>query len=184
MFALMTFFRGLFAILLGIALFSRPEKNLPYITAFMGAFWVTSGILSVRWGMESKNSKLLTIVVGIVGIIAGAIAISSNFITPWVSEAILNVSLGIVMVITGIFHITGRMTVQNTTLHRSWSGFLLGVFEIVLGLILVFASTIGQFVYTIAMIWALVGGIALMTDAIRMHREMKAGEIEVPQQEK
>jgi len=173
--ALWTFLRGLFAIFLGAILFFQPDKGLPLLTTFMGGFWIGSGLLSVRWGMGKEHSKLLTIVVGAIGIIAGAIAIGSRFITPWVSEAILNVALGMVMIITGILHISGRMSVKHAALHRSRSGTLLGIFEICLGLILVLASTIGPVVYTLALIWALFGGIALMADALQMRREGKSG---------
>jgi uncharacterized membrane protein HdeD (DUF308 family) len=117
----------------------------------------------------------LTIVVGAIGILAGAIAIGSRFINPWVSEAILNVALGMIMIITGIFHISGRMSVKHAALHRSRSGTLLGIFEIILGLILALATIIGPLIYTLALIWALFGGIALMADALQMRREAKSG---------
>ena len=76
--ALWTFLRGLFAIFLGAILFFQPDKGLPLLTTFMGGFWIGSGLLSVRWGMGKEHSKLLTIVVGAIGIIAGAIAIGSR----------------------------------------------------------------------------------------------------------
>lgn len=172
--ALWTFLRGLFAIFLGAILFFQPDKGLPLLTTFMGGFWIGSGLLSVRWGMGKEHSKLLTIVVGAIGILAGAIAISSRFITPWVSHAILNVALGIIMIITGVFHISGRMSVKHAELHRSRSGTLLGIFEIILGLILILADTIGPVIYTLTLIWAIFGGIALMADALQMRRESKS----------
>ena len=113
--------------------------------------------------------------VGAIGILAGAIAIGSRFITPLVSEAVLYIALGVVMIITGILHISGRMSVKHAELHRSRSGTLLGIFEIILGLILTLASTIGPVIYTLSLIWAVFGGIALMADALQMRREAKSG---------
>ena len=69
--ALWTFLRGLFAIFLGAILFFQPDKGLPLLTTFMGGFWIGSGLLSVRWGMGKEHSKLLTIVVGAIGIHGG-----------------------------------------------------------------------------------------------------------------
>jgi uncharacterized membrane protein HdeD (DUF308 family) len=53
----------------------------------------------------------------------------------------------------------------------SWTAFLLGLFEIVLGVILVVAPmNRGPVIYFAASVWALVGGTILIGDALRLRR--------------
>jgi uncharacterized membrane protein HdeD (DUF308 family) len=57
----------------------------------------------------------------------------------------------------------------------SWTAFLLGLFEIVLGLLLVVEPLgRGPVVYFAASIWALVGGAILLGDAVRLHKLQQA----------
>ena len=53
----------------------------------------------------------------------------------------------------------------------SWTAFLLGVFEIVLGIMLVIEPLgRGPVIYFAASVWALVGGAILIGDAVRLRR--------------
>ena len=53
----------------------------------------------------------------------------------------------------------------------SWTAFLLGVFEIVLGIMLVIEPlSLGPVVYFAASVWALLGGAILIGDAMRLRR--------------
>ena len=53
----------------------------------------------------------------------------------------------------------------------SWTAFLLGLFEIVLGLMLVVEPMgRGPWVYLAASVWALIGGVILLGDAVRLRR--------------
>ena len=81
--------------------------------------------------------------------------------------------LGIVAILTGILHMSGLMRFQRTVNKRhTRSGKILGTFEIGLGLVLIIAGPLqdNPLLALIASGWALVGGVALLYDAIVMRR--------------
>jgi uncharacterized membrane protein HdeD (DUF308 family) len=54
---------------------------------------------------------------------------------------------------------------------------MLGIFEFVLGVLVLLSPTLEpQFIYWIATAWAILGGILLLGDAYRQRREMTSAE--------
>ena len=108
-----TFFRGLFDVVLGIALIFRPDAARPLLANFMGVFWFASGLISIRWGLATKQARGVTILVGILGVLAGLSMVSRNFVGQWVAFDFMLTALGIVVLLTGVLHISGRMPVRH-----------------------------------------------------------------------
>jgi uncharacterized membrane protein HdeD (DUF308 family) len=85
----------------------------------------------------------------------------------------LTTIVGLVVILTGLIHIFGGFR-QGEDLERawSWSSFLLGLFEVVLGLLMVLASPgrTGTLIFWAASIWAFIGGALLIADAVRLRR--------------
>jgi uncharacterized membrane protein HdeD (DUF308 family) len=95
-----------------------------------------------------------------------------------VQEDILFSLLGVVVLLTGVLHVFGGFRVGESA-HRKWSltAFLLGAFEIVLGILLIVEPYgRGTFFYLAIVIWALLGGFILITDAVRLRRALQ-GEV-------
>jgi uncharacterized membrane protein HdeD (DUF308 family) len=113
-----------------------------------------------------------------------------------VAEGTVNVFvyvLGSIMILTGLLHIfqgipSGRRNGGKPRLSqsrgesrtRSWTGVLLGAFEVVLGaLLLLNPEERVPGVYLAATIWALIGGFILIGDAVRMRRlRRQAGSVD------
>ncbi len=171
----LTFFRGLFAVTLGVAFIFRPDAARPLLGNFMGAFWFSSGLISIRWGLATKHARGLTIFIGIVGALAGLSMLGRNFVTRWVDSSFMLTSLGVVVLLTGILHVTGQMPVKHGPIKWTRSGLFLGIFEIFLGVVLIFADSIGPVINFVALIWAFLGGFVLIYDAWQMREEMKQG---------
>jgi len=170
--AWMTFFRGISAVTLGIALLVRPDVARPFLNNFIGAFWLSGGLLSIRWGLQTKQSRVITIVVGVIGIMAGTAVLGRNVAARWIDSDLIVTMLGIVALLTGLLHVSGRMTVRHAPVgDLSRTGLLLGIMEIVLGLVLLFGSTSSNAAYTVSVVWALLGGFALFNDARLMREE-------------
>ena len=170
--AWMTFGRGLSATALGFALILWPDVARPFLTNFIGAFWLSGGLLSIRWGLHTQHSKMITILVGLSGIVAGTAVMGRGLMSRWVDPSLIVVMLGVVALLTGILHVSGRMTVRHAPVgNLSRTGVLLGIIEIALGLILLFGLVDSRIVYTISVIWALLGGFALFNDARLMYKE-------------
>jgi uncharacterized membrane protein HdeD (DUF308 family) len=89
-----------------------------------------------------------------------------------VAEDIFFSVLGLVILLTGLLHIFGGFKKGPDQVRQwSWTSFLLGLFEVILGLMLVVGPlTRDIWVYLAAGIWALIGGVILIGDAIRLRR--------------
>lgn len=132
-------------------------------------------MLSIRWGLQTKQSRLITIVVGVIGIMAGTAVLGRNVAARWIDPDFVVMMLGIVALLTGLLHASGRMTVRHAPVgDLSRTGVLLGIMEIVLGMVLLFGSTSSNAAYTVSVVWALLGGIALFNDARLMREEVLA----------
>jgi uncharacterized membrane protein HdeD (DUF308 family) len=173
-----TLIRGMLAITLGVALLFWPDKALPMLVNFMGMFWLVSGILSLRWGVHGERAKGLSLLAGGAGVLAGIGMLSRRFTMGMVGEDILLSVMGLIILLTGLMHIFGgfRTDPVATDLFSrnrkwSWTAFLLGLFEMVLGALLVVSPLDrGPVIYFAASVWALVGGMILIGDGVRLRR--------------
>ena len=167
-----TLIRGILAVSLGAALLFQPDKTLPMLGNFMGMFWLASGIISLRWGASGERPHRIAILAGGIGVLAGLAMLTRRLTSTWVQEDIIFSLLGVVVLLTGVLHIFGGFRVGEGV-HRKWSltAFLLGAFEVVLGVMLI-VEPYGRsiYFYLAVVIWALVGGFILITEAIRLRR--------------
>jgi uncharacterized membrane protein HdeD (DUF308 family) len=164
-----TLVRGIFAISLGLALLVQPDKTRPMLVNFMGFYWLASGIVSIRWGISGQRPRVLAVLAGVVGVLAGLVTVTRRLMFRFLEELIVVYLLGGVILLTGVVHMAGGFR-EEPGADRQWScfSFLLGVFEVVLGgLLLVSPLELGPAVLWAAGFWALLGGLILIRDARR-----------------
>jgi uncharacterized membrane protein HdeD (DUF308 family) len=173
-----TLIRGMLAVALGVTLLFWPDKARPMLVNFMGMFWLVSGIVSLRWGVHGERARGLSLLAGAAGLLAGVGMLSRRFTQGMVGEDVLLSVIGLIILLTGVMHIVGGFRTGPEVRHLfsanrqwSWTAFLLGLFEMILGLILVVEPmNRGPAVYSAASVWALVGGAILLGDALRIRR--------------
>jgi uncharacterized membrane protein HdeD (DUF308 family) len=167
-----TLIRGILAISLGTALLIQPDKPLPMLANFMGMYWLVAGIMSLRWGASGERARGFPVLAGVIGIMAGLGMLSRRLAPSYVAEEVFFSVLGLVILLTGLLHIFGGFRKSPSQAREwSWTSFLLGLFEVILGLMLVVSPlTRDVWVYMAAGIWALIGGAILITDALRLRR--------------
>jgi uncharacterized membrane protein HdeD (DUF308 family) len=165
-----TLVRGFFAILLSLALSFQPERTQSTLLTFMGIFWLMNGIISIRWGVTGDRPRALSLAAGIVGVLAGAGAIFSRFAVPGEGSVLAVVALGAIILLTGILHVTeGFRRGGDAWRHREHLASILGVFEILLGVLLVLQPLArARLAYSLGSLWALLAGAILIGDALRM----------------
>jgi uncharacterized membrane protein HdeD (DUF308 family) len=174
-----TLIRGMLAVTLGVALLFWPDKARPMLVNFMGMFWLVSGIVSLRWGVHGERARGLSLLAGAAGVLAGVGMLSRRFTQGMVGEDVLLSVVGLIILLTGLMHIVGGFRTGPVETHLfsqnrkwSWTAFLLGLFEIVLGLLLVIEPLgRGPVIYFAASVWALIGGAILLGDALRLRRQ-------------
>ena len=185
-----TLLRGLFATILGFALIFQPEKTTPMLGNFMGMFWLSSGVISLRWGASGERARGWALLAGAIGVFAGVAMLSRNLLDDYISRDVMLSLLGVVIVLTGVLHTFGGFKIGDKQ-HRKLlvTSVILGVFEIVLGVMLII-EPLGRstFFYMAATIWALVGGFILIGDAFRLHKAAQQKpalqELEVEKEDK
>lgn len=181
-----TLIRGMLAVTLGVVLIFQPDKARPMLVNFMGMYWLVSGIVSLRWGVHGERARGLSLLAGAAGFLAGVGMLSRRFTTGMVGEDVLLSVIGLIILLTGVMHIIGGFRTGPEIRHLfsanrqwSWTAFLLGLFEMILGLILVVEPMErGSAVYFAASVWALVGGAILLGDAMRIRRLRQAARQE------
>ena len=180
-----TFIRGILALVLGAVLIFQPDKALPMLANFMGLYWLTSGVIGLRWGAAGGRARGLAMAAGAAGVLAGLAMMARWLAVAGGTVHIFVYILGTIMVLTGLLHIfeglpTGRRNpsepgdspTREISRTRSWTSVLLGVFEVVLGALLILNPVErGLGVYLAAAIWALLGGFILIGDSLRLRRQ-------------
>ena len=172
-----TLARSVLALALGLALILEPDKTRPFVINFVGVFWLAGGIMSLRWGASGERARRTSVVVGLVGIVAGVLILGRFLLAQLVGEAPIVLLLGGVVALTGLVHVfEGFRTGPNLQRQRSWTSTLLGAFEIVLGLaVLLWRDEFGPVFYAVVTLWAFMAAVVLLREALRQRSLTKAG---------
>ena len=179
--------RGVLVMLLGLALIFRPEKTQPMLANFMGIFYFASGIVSMRWATAVRPIRRQAIIAGSIGILAGLVTLGRHLIFRHFDDNLFLDLLGAIMLLTGILHILGGFRTEDFSRSVTWGSFLLGIFEIVLGVLLILSTEeISGTIYWFASLWAFVGGFLILVDAWRIRTSLRRlseieGEIKTTQ---
>jgi uncharacterized membrane protein HdeD (DUF308 family) len=164
-----TLVRSVLALALGLALVLQPDKTRPFVVNFIGVFWLAAGIMSLRWGISGERARRMSVVVGIVGIVAGVLILGRYLLVELVGEAPIVLLLGTIIALTGLVHVfEGFRTGPAHQRQRSWTSTLLGAFEILLGLVvLLWRDDFGPIFYAVVTIWAFLAAFVLLREALR-----------------
>ena len=108
-------------------------------------------------------------------VVAGIVAVSRRFANLWASDEIFFFVLGTVILATGLLHMFGEQRIGGFRRDRlTRIQFLLGVFEVLIGALLLLSPNMDQpFVYWAATAWALIYGIFAFLLAVRSYRANK-----------
>ena len=176
-----TLVRGMLAMTLGVALLIQPDKVRAFLITSMGIFWLVGGVMSIRWGLTGRRARGLPLLAGVVGVLAGIMAISRRFLQldSLVSETLIITLLGVAILLTGVMHLIGGFrTGEDASRQWSWMSFILGLFEFVLGAALIMEPLDQALViYFGAGIWAMLGGLILFSDALRQRSRTRGATL-------
>jgi uncharacterized membrane protein HdeD (DUF308 family) len=162
--------RGVVALLLGIALLLIPITGKHRLVRYMGIFWLVTGASSLRWGLHGARATRLWLLAGIVGVLGGLVLIFHQGLANYVELDKLLQLFALVAILTGLLHILGGYRIrQEHGRQWAWGGFFLGLVQIIMGvLILSSPQEVPPGLVYGAIIWALIGGIGFIMDAIKL----------------
>ena len=164
--------RGILAVALGAIVFFQPDRTGSLLGSFIGAYWMAAGMISLGAGRRQGSGRRLTLLVGVIGIVAGLTVQTRLIWDNLVTATVFSNLLGAVALLTGLLHLFGQIPVwREKPGQRTGSGYLLGMFEIGLGLVLIFSYINGPLVRAGLIVWAIGGGLILIAQGVAMARE-------------
>ena len=173
-----TIARGVMAIVLGLALMLLDGDRAPAaLVNFMGIYWTASGLVTftVAANLVGRRRRLGR-VAGAIGMVTGACVLVVN-----VGTGFLLAILGVVIALTGLAHLLGGFELADASGRRWRPGVPLGILELALGLTLLLTSeNKGSLSTWLASIWAVLGGVVLVCDALVIRRRLLAAGFPVP----
>jgi uncharacterized membrane protein HdeD (DUF308 family) len=142
----------------------------------MGLFWLTTGLTNIAWARTRGREIHLTrwaMVAGILGSIAGVIALLRPMLASYFSNLGTVLLLGVLVIITGILHIFGGFRISSAYGSQwAWGSYLVGSVQVVLGsIVLIYPWEPIPVVWLIAGAWCIITGILLLLDARRLRTQ-------------
>lgn len=164
-----TFVRGVMAIVLGLALALNRDRAPAALANFMGFYWMLNGVVTLQWGLVAQRGhRLLPLIAGAIGIGTGAVVLLADVGTTFLLSI-----LGTVIALTGIVHLLGGFELAEVSGRRWRPGVPLGILEVGLGATLILTSgQSGSRSTWLASAWAILGGVVLVADALRIRRRL------------
>ena len=150
--------RGIAGIAFGVLAFVSPVWSLAVLVALFGVWALVDGVTGVVTGLRSRGrdrSWWLSILEGIVGIIAGVFAL----VFPIPAAGALVFIIAAWAIISGIFQIVAAIRLREQIQGEFWLG-LAGVGSILFGVVLYLFPTAGA----LSLVW-LIGGFAIVLGA-------------------
>ena len=162
-----TLIRAGLLFVLGFVLIFYPDKTRPILINMMGMFWLVAGVVSLRWGIADSHERGLPLFAGIIGMLVGVAVMTRHFTFAVVSDDLVIYTLATLVLLTGILHISrGFRSAEQYSSVWSVQSFLLGVVEIALAVILFATPEREQLDYVPLTVWALMGGLILVSQAL------------------
>ena len=156
---------GIAAVIIGILLVVAPAITLLSLIQFLGFFWLIGGILRVVSIFVDNSLWGWKLLAGILGILAGIVVVQHPLWSTFLVPAILVIFLGIQAIISGGASLV--LAFQG----GGWGAALLGILNIVFGLILLFNPLITvAFLPFVLGAFGIAGGILAIVAAFMVRR--------------
>jgi uncharacterized membrane protein HdeD (DUF308 family) len=167
---LLNIYRGGAAIILGILLLFMPDQSRDNLFNLMGIFWLSIGFAFLRRSQDDERypGKHTALIAGLVVFVTGLLVVTRRFTLQWVAEDVIFFVLGTVILTTGLVHMYSEHRIGGITTNRQTGiHFLLGLFEVLLGGLLILSPRMNRpIVYWAAAAWALIYGVMSLGMAV------------------
>jgi uncharacterized membrane protein HdeD (DUF308 family) len=156
--------QGIAAILLGLMLLTNPAATLLALVTFLGFYLLITGVLAlVRVFVDRSVPWIWTLLIGIIGILAGISVLNHPLLATLTVPAVLVIILGVEGLVMGALEIVRGLR------GGGFGSFILGAFNVLIGLVLLSsplsAAVAVPFVFGVLL---LVQGVSLIIWAFRV----------------
>ena len=156
--------QGLAGILLGVMLITAPGATLVVLSTFLGFYWLITGVLAlVQVFVDRSVPWLWSLLVGIVGILAGIFVVRHPLLTALTVPTALVIILGVQGLVMGVLEIIGGFKGGGI------GSFVLGVINVLVGLLLLGSPVAAALAVPVVFgVLLLVQGVGLIIWAFRV----------------
>lgn len=156
--------RGVVAVLFGILAIVWPGITVLALALLFGAYTLVDGITSIVMGIGQGTDRVYLVTLGILGVVAGAIAL----IWPQITVIVLLVIIAVWAIFAGIMQIAAAIRLRKV-IRNEWFLALSGIVALVLGLLLVVQPAEGAIALVVAIAtFAIVWGLTLVVLGFRL----------------
>jgi uncharacterized membrane protein HdeD (DUF308 family) len=148
---------GIALIIIGGLLLAQPAKTTVVLVQVLGIYWIIAGIFNLVGAFTGAagGSKGWAIVLAIIYIIAGIVIVGSPVAASVFTTTFLVYLLAFSAIFNGIIMIfAGRQTHASAGRERSLGSFLLGAFNVIIGVIILMAGLNNPIVAVSSLVWA------------------------------
>jgi uncharacterized membrane protein HdeD (DUF308 family) len=122
---------GIAAIIFGILLLTAPAATLVALSVFLGLYLLFIGVIElVRVFVDRSVPWYWSLLIGVLGIIAGIVVLNHPLITALAIPTAVVVYLGVLAIIMGVIGIIGGLS------GGGFGSFLLGLASLIIGILL------------------------------------------------
>jgi uncharacterized membrane protein HdeD (DUF308 family) len=158
--------RGVFTILFGALAVFWPEITLVALVVLYGAYAVVDGITALVMGIRRSSGRGFLILVGVLGIVAGLIAL----LWPGITAIALLYLIAVWAIVMGVGSIVSAFGLAGDPGGR-WLFVLSGLAGIVLGVLLIAAPGRGAVALVVTIgFFAIVWGLITVMTSVRLRR--------------
>jgi uncharacterized membrane protein HdeD (DUF308 family) len=157
---------GIAAIIFGILLITNPASTLVALVIFLGFYWLFVGVLElVRVFVDSSVPWYWSLLIGVLGIVAGIIVLRHPLFAAIVLPTAIVVWLGVLGLVIGVFAMIGGFTGGGV------GSFIFGLVNFVIGLILLGSPMVAALAVPLVFgILLLIQGVILIIWAFKVRR--------------
>ena len=166
--------RGIIALIIGVLILGWPQMAAGPSANFIAMYWLSSGFLSLQWGMSTHQKKGSWLILGLLGMVVGlAILLRPVYVHYLAPELAIKV-FGLVALFEGLARIFAGEKTGDRTHERVVGQLLLSLFEIGLGLLLFFLGELEPYTKALAGGWMFIGGILFILQSLQIRRAKPA----------
>lgn len=161
--------RGVVAVLFGVVAIVWPAITVLSLALLFGVYTLLDGITSLTMGFGragDRSDRVYMVTLGVLGIIAGLIAL----IWPQITVIVLLVVIAVWAIVAGVTQIAAAVRLRKV-IRNEWFLALSGAVAVVLGILLIVQPGAGAIALVVAIAtFALVWGIVLIVLGLRLRQ--------------
>ncbi len=163
--------RAVVVLSLGLA-FLISGDNRTILGNLLSTFWLAGALLTLAWARTNwgRHGSRLGLIAGVVGVAAAVIGLARFLIEGAISADAALAVLGVTAVLVGALRLVGAYRDDAAERPRLSRRIVLGLGEVVIGVVLITTDEVSPTVTTSIAIWALLGGTIMLIDALGAFR--------------